>query len=390
VRRRGEGSRLRLRFDSLVIEVASEDRAAIAWLEEFLAPAFQVIRRDRKAPDHEVVFRISPAEHADLHCRLESASLKGLEGFTLDGSFTRHRGWRSKGRTWVHAEDHDTFFGVAPRARSVVVVAGSDGGGPRVALMRVVRELATVAMQRLGRLPVHGAAFRHDGRAVLVCGPKRSGKTSLLVHALKCGGAFLSNDRVFVGVDAPPRALPMPTIVMLREGTLDRFGDLRDAYDRARFDRGRTLAECAPGVARPDPRAGKGFDRPGVSPAQLCRLLGAPMRGAAPVGMLLFPRIDRRATGIALTRLSADAARRALARSLLKPSHPTRLSEVFAPGGRRRVVSPAAEAERVRRLVGAVPAYACRLGPDAFEVDLRAVLPRGGSSRLAAVETAGA
>jgi hypothetical protein len=192
----------------------------------------------------------------------------------------------------------------------------------------------------------------------------------------------------------------MPTIVMLRDGTLELFPGLARAYEAARYDRSRTLAECAPGVPRAAPRAGAGFDRPGISPAQFCRLLGARMAAAAPVRALLFPVVAPDARGLALEALSADAARAVLGRSLLKPGHPTRLSALFAPCATRAVpapahapahapvhapgrapvgagpleVAPALEAERCARLVARVPAFAVRLGPDAYARHLGPVL----------------
>ena len=361
---------VRLAHGAIRIDVGSAERAVLEWLVEFLGPAFEERSADAAAPDHLVRFDAAPVEHAELHALLASAPAGEIEGFTLDGEFTRHRAFVDRhGLAWAHDDSHDVFFCVEPGGRTVRVVAPRPDGGPRVALMRVVRELATVALLRSGRLPVHGAAFALDGGAVLLCGPKRSGKSSLLVHALRGGGEFLSNDRVFVDVGAAPAARGMPTIVMLRDGTLDRFAGLTEAFERARFDRSRAIAECAPGVDRPEPKAGAGFDRPGVSPAQFCRLLGAPMRAEAPVALLLFPRIDASADGLVLERLDSVAALRAMEKSLLVPSHPVRLSPLFAPGSAAEPIAAAA-VERCRRLVEQVPAYACRLGRDAYRGDL--------------------
>ena len=369
--------RIRLKYETLTIDVGADEAATLAWLIEFLAPAFQAVPCDASLPDHLVLFETTPAKHAKLRDALASASPESLEGFTYDGRFSRHPGRvADDGRIWVRDERHDTFYGVDDGARSVFVVAGRRGPYPRVALMRVVRELATIALHRSARLPVHGAAFVHDGAAVLLCGPKRSGKTSLLIHALRCGGAFVSNDRLFVSTQAPVAARSMPTIVMLRNDTLGMFEQLKQAYERARFDRGRTIAECAPGVSRPEPRAAEDFDRPGISPAQFCQLLGVSMQPAAPVGMILFPRVDESVDGILIESLPAARAQQALEKSLLKPSHPTRYSQVFAPGSGGEEVSLEAEAERCRRLVEQVPAYACRLGPNAFQIDIGEALGR--------------
>lgn len=370
-------ARIGLRYETLTIDVGADEGATLEWLIEFLAPAFQAVPFDPSAADHLVLFETTPARYAKLRDALASASPQTFDGFTYDGRFSHHPGWVvENGRVWVRDERHDTFYGVDDDARSVLVVAGRRGPYPRVALMRVVRELATIAQHRSARLPVHGAAFVHDGTAVLLCGPKRSGKTSLLIHALRCGGAFISNDRLFVRTEEPLAARSMPTIVALRNDTLDMFEPLKAAYERARFDRGRTIDECAPGVPRPEPRAAKDSHRPGISPAQFCHLLEVPMQPAAPVGMILFPRVDESVDGMLIESLPVAVAQQAMEKSLLKPSHPTRHSQVFAPGNAGEAVPPEDEAERCRRLVEQLPVYACRLGPNAFQTDLGEVLDR--------------
>jgi hypothetical protein len=371
-RERDARARVALRCGPAAIEVLSQDAASLAWLAEFLAPAFG--RTPTRRPHHRVFFDVAPARYAALQRRLRSAPTREIEGFGFDGHFSRHASFGDEeGRTWAY-DPAGAFIGVDEAAREILVVARRDAPRARLALMRVVRELAVSAQLRAGLLPVHGAAFAARGGAVLICGPKRAGKSSLLVHALTCGGAFLSNDRVFVDASARPRATPMPTIVMLREGTLSLFPSLRRDFERARYDRSRTLAECAPGVARRTPRARPGFDRPGISPAQLCDLLGAPMRAAAPVRALLFPRIDPRARGLALHRLAPARARSRLARPLMKPSHPMRLAALFSPARRRESVPATAERDACHQLASRVPAFECRLGPQAYETDLLAAL----------------
>ncbi|HXK25503.1 MAG TPA: hypothetical protein VMS55_22730 [Myxococcota bacterium] len=366
-------ARLRLRHGPVAIDVLSHDASSLVWLAEFLGPSFA--QRASGRPDHRVFFGVAPTLYAELAGRLREARGRPLDGFGFDGRFSRHTSLRdASGRTWVRDPYSAVLHGVDAPAREVLVAARREGDRPRVALMRAVRELAVSALLRAGRLPVHGAAFADRGGAVLICGPKRSGKTSLLVHALACGGAFLSNDRVFVDVTRAATATPMPTIVMLRNGTLSHFPRLLVDFERAHYDRARTLRECGPGVARPEPRARRGFDRPGISPAQLCALLGAPVRASAPVRAIVFPRIDPRTRGLELRALPTPAARSRLGRSLMKPSHPTRLSALFSPGRRRETLPARVEREACGRLAGRVPAFECRLGADAYRGDLLAEL----------------
>jgi len=366
-------ARLRLRHGPVAIDVLSDDAASLVWLAEFLGPSFA--KRASGRPDHRVLFGVGPALYARVAGRLREARGRQLDGFGFDGRFSRHASVRdASGRTWVRDPHCAVLHGVDAAASEVLVAARRTGDRSRVALMRAVRELSISALLRAGRLPVHAAAFADRGGAVLICGPKRSGKTTLLVHALARGGAFLSNDRVFVDVARAPTATPMPTIVMLRDGTLSHFPRLLADFERARYDRARTLRECAPGVVRPAPRARRGFERPGISPAQLCALLGAKVRASGRVRAIVFPRIDPRARGLELRALTPALARARLARSLMTSSHPTRVSALFSPDRRRETLPARAEREACGRLAERVPAFECRLGAEAYRGDLLAAL----------------
>jgi hypothetical protein len=90
------------------------------------------------------------------------------------------------------------------------------------------------------------------------------------------------------------------------------------------------------------------------------------MRAATPVGMVLFPTVDPDVGGLVIEPLDTRAARALMARSLMKPSHPTRYSPLFGPEFADERIAPDLEADRCRRLVEAVPVSRCRLGPDAY------------------------
>ncbi|MHC4845664.1 MAG: phosphoenolpyruvate carboxykinase (ATP) [Planctomycetota bacterium] len=371
------GAELKLAIDGARIDVAADHAADLDWLAEFLAPAFDVDAPGPGRADHHVRLTISAAGYARLRDALGRAPRAEIEGLGFDGRFSRHACTTDeRGRTWAHDERWELFLGVDDGARRVDVVAKRRDAHARLGLMRVVRELATAAFGRRGRLPVHGAAFEMDGRAVLLCGPKRSGKTSLLVHALQRGGAFLSNDRLFVETHGAPFARAMPTVVTLRDGTLALHPGLASTLADHAFDRGLTIAECAGADRLPGTDAPAGSRLRCITPAQFCHAAGVPMRRRAPVGLLLFPRVDPGLDGIVIEPLDASAAHALMTASLMKPSHPTRYSPLFAPDLADAPVDPVAESQRCRRLVEAVPARACRLGPDAYRGDLLDVLRR--------------
>ena len=112
-------------------------------------------------------------------------------------------------------------------------------------------EIATDQLMMLGWLPFHAAAFADKGRGVLIVGPRRAGKTSLLLHALAAPSSHpISNDRAVISPsrDGQLRLEGLATVVRIRVGTADLLGrqDLAKARDwRARH----SLAEvecCQP------------------------------------------------------------------------------------------------------------------------------------------------
>src|SRR5262249_53240785 len=148
---------------------------------------------------------------------------------------------------------------------------------------------------------------------VAVAGPKRAGKTTLLLHVLRDPRArYVSNDRVLVSLDAaPPDARGVPTLVSLRRTTLDLFPELARRQAARRYHYARALDERAPGPAQAKP------DREVVTPAQLCRLTDTSPVGHGPLAAVVFPRLTGEPGGLALTRLSDREAASALTGALL-------------------------------------------------------------------------
>ena len=331
--------RLKTGYRTLAFDLDA-DPDLLCWVEEFFSET--PTRPDNKGN----LWRISAHLGAP---RLEGTHLQTLQGFTFDGRFSEHKATRDEhGRLWIAGETEALTYVLDKTQRTVEVVSPVSDSPTRVAVMRVVRELATTACLRDGLVPIHGSAFvRDDGSAVMVCGPKCAGKTSLLVHALRSGATYLANDRVMLEPTAPFVAHGMPTIVSLRPGMLDLFEGFKEA-----------LTDHRPG----SPNASVG-----LTPAKFSRLLGAPVLGRAPLGMLLFPRVDTSVLGLRFDRLDPEDCSRALAQNLLRASDPIRSSEVFTLGPSREVLEPQLEAAACRGVASLVPAYACVLGRGAFD-----------------------
>ena len=66
--------------------------------------------------------------------------------------------------------------------------------------MRVVRELVTAgALADGSRVELHASALAHDGRIIVLAGPKEAGKTTLMARLASVGKfAIAGNDRLLV------------------------------------------------------------------------------------------------------------------------------------------------------------------------------------------------
>ena len=106
--------------------------------------------------------------------------------FTLDSRLVRLPRWNGGATDEVVAfdEEFDVYYTVSEARRQVDVLARTLRPWGRVALLRVVRELAMEEAAADGGVFLHAAAFERDGIAYVIAGPKHAGKTTLLVHAL--------------------------------------------------------------------------------------------------------------------------------------------------------------------------------------------------------------
>ena len=233
-----------------------------------------------------------------------------------------------------------------------------------------MRELATLAQWQQGRLLLHGAAFASAGEATAVCGPKNSGKTTLLMHALQAGCRLIANDRAIVDPTvAGPTIRGMPTMVSIREPTLAYFPALAEQCAVGHYDCTRTVAECLTAQRTAQPAEGQRWMLPNLSGVQFCGLLGADAIQSAPLTKVLFASVEAQARGIELVRLSPDEAAERLARNLLTPCRPLRWPGVFQRFTDSAPPSEAQLAKLCRRVARQLPCYRCLLGPDAYRED---------------------
>jgi hypothetical protein len=344
------------------IDVESDDADAARWLREFLLPWFEA------CPPGAGEFRVrltgSASALGDLARRQAAARLRPHACFALDSQVVELPGWTDAEGSVLADDRLGCFYQL--RRGSVEIAAPPGIRRVRIGLMRVVRELAALRMLReAGCLDLHAAAFAVKDRAVLLVGPTRAGKTTLLVSSLASGRAsLLANDRVFVDTRRTPGlAIGVPTLVSIRPDTLERFPSLGSSVPG-----GTALLHAAEIEAHAaDVSGGGGRAEHSLSPAQLAQQLGAGILRCAPIAAIVFPEIAPAQSRWSLTPLAPERAGARLRENLygarLGPRPGTVFEEIVAGDrGRRRDTS-----EPLEEIAARIPSYACRLGPDAYQ-----------------------
>lgn len=335
------------------------------WLQEVLTPAFTL---GDNAPasgaiQPQIQVRIDASAHAALLAAAPASDTEQVSCFGLDGHVTDIR---RIGDGLFHDVELGCLYRVQGSGLALELIASARRPALRIALLRVLRELAVAELPSRGALQLHAASIGTAGAALAICGPRRAGKTSLLLHLLGGGAVdYIANDRVIV---APLRARGwrvsgMPTTVSVRAGSVALFPHLRLAglaHWRARM----TLAEIA---ALPPPVSSATAADLSLSPAQFCRHLGLRARAQAPLAALLFPRIDPSTHGLRLRALDRRDCLRRIDTALLPPRPSVLTGESAA--------ASTAQAQATEALCREVPGYDCILGTDVYaDADGRAAL----------------
>lgn len=341
--------RMLLTQDGLAISVAGPEDDRI-WLREFFGAAYGSAIEQRLRVGVALASRLEWPAAAATHSRL---------AFALDSGPVRLPAFpRPDGERLLDA-DATVAFDVGRGRCDTTVRYGGSRFAARVRLMRVVREYFHNHALQNGHLVLHAAAVVYRGRSLLIAGGKGSGKTTMMLRLLaEPEVAFLSNDRVLVEIGRTPNATGVPTVIALREGTLQlmpalaarltSIGDFR-AHEGERAAGGPAPAVVVGDVTRTDAQ-------------QLCEALDRPSVPSAPLAGVIALDDAEDGTG-GVRRLDPADGGQMLAEVLLGSQSGVCTSEVFVAADAplpplRTLVS------RCERLATLVPCYTTgRLGP---------------------------
>lgn len=395
-------------YNGLAVRVRCVDPAQLAWIEEFLVPAFSPV--EAVAADCTVTFEIDARRYASVLRWGPHPDGLRVAGFAFDDGPVHMPVWDSRDKEFVNVSsgpqtsdirlqekpknsgprglrseargrlfdkledrvifdaDSQVFYCVSQDGAYVHILSASTHRSRRISLMRVVRELAMSDSWTSRRFVLHAGACALADSGIVIAGPKGAGKTTLLMYVLGCPGArFIANDRVVVNCDEqqPVAVRGMPTVVSIREQTLRRFAAFEQRWSRSRYHERLALQEAdAEGVTR------RRTDPLTLTPAQFCALLGVPLGGQAPARLLLFPRLTDDIDGLRVEELSPESARQRLVASVFAAGSPRKTSQVLAVAGHCSQPDPAIVDGLSRALVEQVRSFDCQLGrPAAHTTD---------------------
>lgn len=344
------------------ITVSCDEAAVLAWLDEFLEPAFA----SRPEGDAETAVHLRPGRAAYEAAAAAAATgpRRDVACFARDGDVTRRTRWPIAAGALVEDPKHGVLWRLS--AGRIEVLAHPAPERLRLEAMRVVRELATSAvLSSPARIQLHAASLEVGGRVLLLAGRKEAGKTTLLCYlAAATGAAVLSNDRVLLA-DAGDTfvARGVPTIVSIRPGSRRLIPGSFDAVPRAARPVLLTVAEAAAARARVGPA--ESSVALSLSPAQLAAALGAPLSPGGTLVAIAFPEPDGDAERLRIDRLDPPEAEACLLEArfgIRSGKAGATLFEQFV-GSRR---APTADEQLIGRLARSIPCFRVRVAAHSF------------------------
>ncbi|HJU23921.1 MAG TPA: hypothetical protein VJ891_15550 [Casimicrobiaceae bacterium] len=343
--------------------VSTETPAELEWLRDCLAPHF------RETPagngDWRVAFSTDSVRFGEIMSRRRHPRQETLPFFALDSQLVSLPRWNAddEHETLAFDEEFDVFFSVRRDRHEVDVLAREPRPWTRVALLRVVRELAMEEGVEGGRVFLHAAAFEHDGVVYVIAGPKYGGKTSLLIHALTSGEAqFVANDRVLLDHCADGCVVRgMPTLVNVRAETRRFFERFFEPHafgpDSGCLTRDEHNVERQRGVTRRD-------EALILNPRQFADALGTAASTGGRLGAILFPVVSAAVDGCEIDELTPAETRPLLAAALFptlaRYGKPTAFGSHRPDASIEEALPSRIEAQRI-------PLLRCALGLRAYD-----------------------
>ena len=272
-------------------------------------------------------------------------------------------------------KEFNSFYLVDDNEKSIRVIGLNGRFWVRNAVANIVLEIIAAQHLIAPYIIMHAAALMFNQKAILICGPKNSGKSSLLIHMLQEAEAVLSNDRTIVELCQNDESIHacatgIPTLIKLRRGVRSLFPDFFSHYpDNLR------LASMNPGeMAKANPERTYPSDdgRILMHPQQFSSLFGLHYAHTSNVAAIVFPQVQADENlGIHISRLEMSKGRQSLLNGRFRASTEEYKGSIFLPDNYHTSISLAAAQESQDKLIDTmlthIPLYTCLLGKKAYQ-----------------------
>lgn len=335
------------------------------WLEEFICPHFQSV--DDISYDCQIDL-IEDTEQYEETLSWGAYPDKALVPcFAMDSKEICLPSWYSLGDDLILFQENFNVFYMLNRAiNKISVLSPPNNKKSRLALMRVIRELAMNQCLQNNGLFLHGSAFSVEGKGIIIAGPKGAGKTTLLIYALRHKlSQYLSNDRVWVSfINGEIVFRGMPTIAAILPSTLELFPDLKHRLLSSYFDSCLTQNEAKQLQVVPQPRRNGKYS---LSPSQFCNILQVASVAEAQGWAVVFPKITHTRGNMEFKQLSPSAASEQLAGALLGSYSQRGQAPVFALSDANISFSQETLNALCQNIASHLSCYECYLGTEAYQ-----------------------
>ena len=345
----------------------------LTWLSEFLSPQFSQTppagTAEQTQPDWTLETRVDPRAYNHLRESLTlGAKGRHIDCFSLDGEYETGVLLQEDPHRLIFSERRKAFLRMDLLNHNIEILTERIGKASRMAMMRVLRELAIAHGVRAGAISLHASAFEVDGKAFVVAGPRRSGKTSALLHGLRdLGARLITNDRSMLLGAESWTVRGLPTILKIRSTSRSQFPELFERYETLPYHFSESIAEFQNSGMKPQ-RAQEALNGHALSlsQAQLCELVGCEQLEQAEVRAILFPRVDLDGPG-ECELLTPKTALQKLTENIFKSGESLQIAEAFRLEDDRSL-QPSEPEQWSHSLAASIPCYRCTLGTNMSDI----------------------
>lgn len=254
--------------------------------------------------------KVASSRGAALVCVVDAGLAANLTGRVAAGHSAHPAGFRLAA---LPSDDPAEPAALATGHGVRVLVTSSDGPRSAAVAIRQIRATTAATLCAAGWVPVHASAVVDQrGSTLVMFGPRRAGKTTMLLSLLRAGAMeLLANDTVFLRGDGRLLARGLPVSIGIRPDTLALFPELRQAIGA---DVAAKVDPACSDVSEPVGSA----TRMHVSPDDVAAAFGVAGAKAGSVRSLVRLRFDQQPSAFAVRRLSGTELMRSLAQARLE------------------------------------------------------------------------